>query len=214
MDLEELHEQHYNNYVEAVKETVKSNTKSLLENDINPLFKTPPLDSMDQIKTKFLTTAKKEKLIIKTEELSKILEDFRKNIIDNLEKIVDIRNKEIIDSFTGLTKEKKNIKLLKNDVNKIDKKVKKIIKDELDLSINKKIIKKLEKVFNKDNEQSIIKAIQDIEKYLSNKGIYQKQVLESIDFKLLVKDTILINGIKEQTERYQFTLDNSRIFNE
>ena len=63
MDLEELQKQHYNNYVEAVKETVKSNTKSLLENDINPLFKTPPLDSMDQIKTKFLVTAKKEKLI-------------------------------------------------------------------------------------------------------------------------------------------------------
>ena len=214
MDLEELHEQHYNNYVEVVKETVKTNTLSLLENDINPLFKTPPLDSMDQIKTKFLVTAKKEKLIIKTEELTKILDSFRKDIVKKLGKLIDIRDEAIINSFSVSINDKKNIKLLKNDVNNVDKKVKKIIKEELDASINKHIIQKLNKVFNNENQQSIDKAIMEIEKYLSSKGIYQKQILESIDFKLLVKDTILINGVKEQTERYLFTLNNSRIFNE
>lgn len=214
MDLEELHEQHYNNYVEVVKETVKTNTLSLLENDINPLFKTPPLDSMDQIKTKFLVTAKKEKLIIKTEELTKILDSFRKDIVRKLGKLIDIRDEAIINSFSVSINDKKNIKLLKNDVNNVDKKVKKIIKEELDASINKHIIQKLNKVFNNENQQSIDKAIMEIEKYLSSKGIYQKQILESIDFKLLVKDTILINGVKEQTERYLFTLNNSRIFNE
>lgn len=214
MDLEELHEQHYNNYVEVVKETVKTNTLSLLENDINPLFKTPPLDSMDQIKTKFLVTAKKEKLIIKTEELTKILDSFRKDIVRKLGKLIYIRDEAIINSFSVSINDKKNIKLLKNDVNNVDKKVKKIIKEELDASINKHIIQKLNKVFNNENQQSIDKAIMEIEKYLSSKGIYQKQILESIDFKLLVKDTILINGVKEQTERYLFTLNNSRIFNE
>ena len=214
MDLEELHEQHYNNYVEVVKETVKTNTLSLLENDINPLFKTPPLDSMDQIKTKFLVTAKKEKLIIKTEELTKILDSFRKDIVRKLGKLIYIRDEAIINSFSVSINDKKNIKLLKNDVNNVDKKVKKIIKEELDASINKHIIQKLNKVFNNENQQSIDKAIMEIEKYLSSKGIYQKQILESIDFKLLVKDTILINGVKEQTERYLFTLNNSQIFNE
>lgn len=209
MDLEELQKQHYNNYVEAVKETVKANTKSLLENDINPLFKTPPLDSMDQIKNKFLVTAKKEKLILNNEELNKVLENFRKNISSNITKIVDVRNKEIINS---LVKEKNNIKLLKADINKIDKKIKKIIKEELDLCVNKYIISKLKKIF--DDKDNIEKILKEMEKYFNSRGIYQKQLLESIDFKLLVKDTILINGIKEQTERYQFTLNNSRIFNE
>lgn len=209
MDLEELQEQHYNNYVEAVKETVKSNTKSLLENDINPLFRTPPLDSMDQIKTKFLMTAKKENLVLKTEELNKILANFRKNIEANLTKISELRNNEIINS---LIKEKKNIKLLKTDLNKIDKKIKKIIKEELNLCVSKYIVLKLDKVFdNKNNNEN---ALKEIEKYFNIKGIYQKQLLENIDFKLLVKDTILINSIKEQTERYLFTLNNSRIFNE
>lgn len=209
MDLEELQEQHYNNYVEAVKETVKSNTKSLLENDINPLFRTPPLDSMDQIKTKFLMTAKKENLVLKTEELNKILANFRKNIETNLAKISELRNNEIINS---LIKEKNNIKLLKTDLNKIDKKIKKIIKEELNLCVSKYIVLKLDKVFdNKNNNEN---ALKEIEKYFNIKGIYQKQLLENIDFKLLVKDTILINSIKEQTERYLFTLNNSRIFNE
>ena len=37
---------------------------------------------------------------------------------------------------------------------------------------------------------------------------------ENIDIKILVKDTTLINGVKEQSERYLFTLENSRLFNE
>ncbi len=213
MDLEELQKQHYNNYVEAVKETVKSNTKSLLENDINPLFKTPPLDSMDQIKNKFLLTAKKERLIIETTELTKILDNYRKNIEKNLEKIVDVRNNSIIDSFKSYIKDEKNIKLTKTDINNIDKKIKKIIKEELDCCVNNYILKNISKVFKEDKNSSFYKSEKEIEKYFNIKGIYQKQILESIDFKLLVKSTILINGIKEQTERYNFTLNNSRILN-
>lgn len=214
MDLQELQKQHYNNYVEAVKETVRANTLSLLENDINPLFKTPPLDSMDQIKNKFLMTAKKEKIIIETEQLNKILEDFRKNIVKNLEKIINVRDKAIIDGFDNYISEGKNIKLTKTELNNISKKVKKIIKEELDLCVNNYVLKKADNTFKETNEEYVVKVKQELEKFFNNKGIYQKQLLESIDFKLLVKDTILINGIKEQTERYLFTLNNSRIFNE
>lgn len=214
MDLQELQKQHYNNYVEAVKETVRANTLSLLENDINPLFKTPPLDSMDQIKNKFLMTAKKEKIIIETEQLNKILEDFRKNIVKNLEKIINVRDKAIIGGFDNYISEGKNIKLTKTELNNISKKVKKIIKEELDLCVNNYVLKKADNTFKETNEEYVVKVKKELEKFFNNKGIYQKQLLESIDFKLLVKDTILINGIKEQTERYLFTLNNSRIFNE
>lgn len=214
MDLQELQKQHYNNYVEAVKETVRANTLSLLENDINPLFKTPPLDSMDQIKNKFLMTAKKEKIIIETEQLNKILEDFRKNMVKNLKKIINVRDKAIIDGFDNYISEGKNIKLTKTELNNISKKVKKIIKEELDLCVNNYVLKKADNTFKETNEEYVVKVKKELEKFFNNKGIYQKQLLESIDFKLLVKDTILINGIKEQTERYLFTLNNSRIFNE
>ena len=214
MDLEELQKQHYNNYVEVVKETVKANTLSLLENDINPLFKIPPLDSMDQIKTKFLLTAKKEKIIIETEQLNKILDVYRKNIEKSLKKITEVRNNEIIESFQNSIKEEKNIKLTKTEISCTSKKVKKIIKEELDSCVSNYLLKKVDVAFKESNKESLIKAKKEIEKYFNSKGIYQKQILESIDFKLLVKDTILINGIKEQTERYLFTLNNSRIFNE
>ena len=42
-------------------EIVNNNTNSLIDNDIIFFDKKPPLDSMDQIKTKFLALAKKEK---------------------------------------------------------------------------------------------------------------------------------------------------------
>lgn len=38
---------------------------------------------------------------------------------------------------------------------------------------------------------------------------FLKQLLESIDFKVIVKDTTLINGVREQGERYLFTKMNS-----
>lgn len=212
--VEELQQQHYNNYVEVVKETIKANTLSLLENDINPLFKKPPLDSMDQIKTKFLLTAKKEKIVLETDNLNKLLDEYRKNIEIKLKKIIEVRDKEIISSFDNLVKDEKIIKVTKTQMNNTSKKIKKIIKEELDNCVNKYIVDKLTTVFSKDNAKSSDKAINDIKKFLNIKGIYQKQILESIDFKLLVKDTILINGVKEQTDRYNFTLNNSRIFND
>ena len=211
--VEELQKQHYDNYVEVVKETIKANTLSLLENDINPLFKKPPLDSMDQIKTKFLLAAKKEKIVLETEKLNKLLDEYRKNIETKLKKIVDVRDKEIISSFDKLVKEEKIIKVTKTQMNNTSKKIKKIIKEDLDSCVNKYIVNEIDKVFSKEEKNSD-KAINDIKKFLDSKGIYQKQILESIDFKLLVKDTILINGVKEQTDRYNFTLNNSRIFND
>jgi len=212
-DLEVLQNQHYNNYVEVVKEIIGTNTLSLIENDINPLFKQPPLDSMDQIKTKFLITAKKEKLILETDQLNKILQDFRNNIGKELKKIIDVRNNELIGCLKDLVDNKKILKVTKSQMNEVDKKIKKIIKSEIEINVKKYILNRIDAIFKKSDTMVIQKALKDIQKYFDSKGIYQKQLLESIDFKLLVKDTILLNGIKEQTERYLFTLNNSRIFN-
>ena len=51
----------------------------------------------------------------------------------------------------------------------------------------------------------------DLNKFINK--TYIKQFLENVDIKILVKDATLINTIKEQTERYQFTLSNSHLFN-
>ena len=42
---------------------------------------------------------------------------------------------------------------------------------------------------------------------------YQKQILDNFDNKMLVKDNILINSVKESGERYLFTINNSRLLN-
>ena len=71
----------------------------------------------------------------------------------------------------------------------------------------------MENIFiNDTNEDIRSKIVSEVSKYV--KGSYQKQLLDNIDFKILVKDTTLINGTKEQSERYLFTLNNSRLLND
>ena len=77
--------------------------------------------------------------------------------------------------------------------------------------LNTEIFEKMDSLFDKDVDSAIKKRIiTDVTKYINNN--YLKQLLENIDFKILVKDTILTNSIKEQGERYLFTLENSRLF--
>ena len=56
---EKIKLQHIESYKKAIIETIKNNTNSLIDDDIMSLIKKPPLDSMDQIKSKFLDLAKK-----------------------------------------------------------------------------------------------------------------------------------------------------------
>ena len=49
-------------------------------------------------------------------------------------------------------------------------------------------------------------------KYIKKK--YFKQLLESIELKVLVKDTTLFNGIREQSERYLFVNSKSYLFSD
>ena len=73
-----------------------------------------------------------------------------------------------------------------------------------------KVFKDISKVFDKDiNLEIKNKIIEDINKFI-NKN-YQKQIMDGFDIKVLVKDTILINSINEQNERYIFKLNNSRL---
>ena len=213
-ELELLQKQHYENYVNAIKEIVINNTNSLVDSDINSLLSKPPLDSMDQIKTKILGLAKKEKIVLYTELLNKILDNYRKNVLKTMNEIKKMRSDyilKIVDS--SLSYSSSNIiKVTKKDMIQLQKLEKKYIKQQVDDCVNRYLLKKMEKLFS-ISEDFFQRNEKEINKFFSIKGIYQKQLLESIDFKILVKDTILINGIKEQGERYLFTINNSRLFN-
>ena len=208
-------EQHLNNYRLAILETIKNNTNVLVDEDLMSLIKKPPLDSMDVIKTKFLDLAKKNNIILNIENLDQMMDKYRKNlsksgIVVKKERL-DILN-DLINNY-NFEKETDIFKIRKKDLEVVNKKIKKILKDSLKEYTEKDIINNIKKLFSEiEDESKMKKIVDDITKFVN--GTYQRQLLENIDIKILVKDTTLINGVKEQSERYLFTLENSRLFNE
>jgi hypothetical protein len=211
----EFKKQHIETYKNAVRENILNNTNVLVDEDIMSLLKKPPLDSMDFIKSKFLDLAKKNKIVLNTEELSKILDNYRKYLLKSLPDIKKVR----VDSLTEIigkvdfSKDSDVIKVKRGDFNNINKEIKKSINAYLSDGLDKQILKNIKNVFKDDVEEvAKNKIVTDITKYI--KGAYHKQLIENLDMKILVKDTTLINTVKETTDRYLFTLSNSRLLND
>ena len=80
-DIKKLKEEHFNSYKNAVLDNIINNSNVLFDEDIMSLIKKPPLDSMDLIKSRFLSVAKKNKIIIDNELLNKYLDRYRKDVI-------------------------------------------------------------------------------------------------------------------------------------
>lgn len=211
--LEELKKQHLDNYKQSILEIIHNNTDVLVNEDIMSLLRKPPLDSMDSIKSKFLDLAKKNKIVLDTMKLDELLDGYRKDVIKCCDKIKKVRidTLEKVISEITLLKDTDIIKINKKEFNDINKNIKKIMKDQLQESVEKNVVKKVDSVFSNDIDESIKKKISDeVIKFI--KGSYQRQLLENVDFKTLVKDTTLANSVKEHGERHLFTLANSRIF--
>ena len=212
MEVKELQKEHFNSYKEAILQSIDNNTNALVE-DITSIIKKPPLDSMDVLQTKFLNIAKKNKEILDIEQLNMILNDYRMNIISCSDEIKSTRIKDLSKKVDSVKFSKDEvITFYKKDFIDLNKKLKKILKEELEDSIDKIILKNINKIFKSDNQEFREELTTNISKYL--KTSYNKQVLDSFDIKVLVKDTTLINVVKEQTDRYLFTLNNSRLFND
>jgi len=211
--LDEFKKQHVENYKKAVIELIKNNTKVLFDDDINSIIKKPPLDSMDIIRSTFLDLAKKNGIILDTNNLTAIIDDYRNVLIkfnENLKKERTDYLTSIVSKY-NLVNDLDIIKFNKKDFVQINKLLKKKIKVEYASIIDKKIVNNVNNIFTNDVSENIRKKfITELEKFLLGK--YHKQLLESIDFKVLVKDTTLINLVKEQGERYIFTKKNSYIF--
>lgn len=211
-EYEYLEKQHINNYISAVNEIISNNTNALFDDDIKSLISKPPLDSMDVIKNKYLELAKKYKVTLNTKQTDSIIEEFRLSLIKKIDLLKNIRKETLSSEISDFLPER-DIEIIKiskkelNDINKkIDKEVKKIIKD----LVAKYLTDDISKFYVAlDNEIQKEKLQKEVDKFFGK--IYQKQILEGIEFKTLVKDTTLINGVREQGERYIFTKTNSRI---
>ena len=209
-ELKQYREQHNNSYKNAVLENIKNNTYALFNEDIASLIKKPPLDSMDSIKNKFITLFNKNKIVIKTLDLDNLLDEYKSKCLLSFETLIDLR----INRLSKVVDSKEEIiKINKKDFNNINKDIRKEFKINLIKYYEDIILKNINDIYNKEEEEEIKSNInKEITKYM-NKN-YLKQIIESIDVKLLVKDTTLINNIKELTERYLFTLNNSRVLND
>ena len=213
--MQDFKKQHMENYRRAILENIKNNTNVLVEDDIQSLLKKPPLDSMDILKTKFLSLDKKNDVILNTQILDELLSNYRDDIIKVCEDLKKIRIEELSSKVNAFTFEKDTdtIKLSKKDFVAVNKKMKKVLKEKIQDSISKKIVNSVNKLFTEDTSSSKIEKVSN-EMIKFVQVSYPKQLLENVDFKVIVKDTTLINGVKGQAERYLFTLSNSRIFNQ
>lgn len=210
LELEQIKQQHIDNYKKAILELINNNTRVLYEDDVMSLINKPPLDSMDVIKTKFLDIAKKNKIILNTEQLDKMMDKYRSSISKTIFLMKKIRVNcltEIVDSSDS-----EIFKLNKKDFISINKKIKKEIKMSLKKEIEKNIVKNVNLLFTSNcDDLTKERCSKEFIKYVS--GSYQRQLIENIDFKVIVKDTTLINGIKEHGERYQFMKEKSHLLN-
>lgn len=105
-ELDEIKRQSFNNYILAVSEIIRNNTISLIEDDIMSLIKKPPLDSMDVIKNKFLSVAKKKDIVLNTEIVDELLLEYRTAICNDILFIQDFRVNNLIQDIESFSPKK------------------------------------------------------------------------------------------------------------
>lgn len=213
--LENFKKQHLSNYKNAVIDLVKNNTDALIDNDIISLIKSPPLDSMDVIKSKLLSLAKKEKVILDSSKMNFILNNFRDLVITDFQGLKKIRNNYLVKNIEEFepVRETEIIKIMKKDLDSINKEIKKTVKMSLNNNINNKLLIEIADIYDDKIDEKVKESIMKLfSKYM--KTTYIKQLNENISIKILVKDRTLLSLVAEQGERYLFTKANSHIFDE
>lgn len=211
--LENFKKQHLSNYKNAVIDLVKNNTDALIDNDIISLIKSPPLDSMDVIKSKLLSLAKKEKVILDSSKMNFILNNFRDLVITDFQGLKKIRNNYLVKKIEEFepVRETEIIKIMKKDLDSINKEIKKTVKMSLNNNINNKLLIEIADIYDDQIDEKVKESIMKLfSKYM--KTTYIKQLNENISIKILVKDRTLLSLVAEQGERYLFTMANSHIF--
>lgn len=210
--------QHLNNYKNAILELIQNNTNRFVQDDVVPLFSKPPLDSMDVIKVKFLSLAKKYHFLLDTEVLEDLLNTYRAHVLKQIDRLADKRKEEyqlVVSSFQG---EGRNatIKLSSKKTKEVSKTFLSSFQEMLASSVKDLLLSKCSSCISKKKTSSLDSLedtfYQECRSFLEEK--YLSQMVSIISLKLSFRDHVLINTIKEQAERYLFTKKNSYLLNE
>ncbi len=203
-------EQHQQLYINAFRELIDNNTMALINDDIMPLLMEPPLETMDMVKQRFFSIAKNYNCVLNTEQLNKYLHLYRQFLQTNINTLKKQRNETLIHAVKSFdyTKPTQIVRDLKKELLKLDKQMKKKMKEWLVSANQEYLLDHLDQLITDDTVISSFSK--DITKYLQT--TYLKQFLETFDIKVLIKDTTLLNSLKEQVERFIFTTKNSHLF--
>ena len=213
--MEDLERQHKENYRKAIYDTIDDNTDKLIQEDSVPLFKEPPLASMDVLKSKILEKAKEEKIILSTEQLDKVIHDFRSKMLVEVLKIGDYRRDGLHNCMENvIEKEEFEEDQIENLFQDVREKMRSLFEKKLEYSLQEDVIPNLSTLFQstKNNTpDSIDNFLISVSKYLTYR--YPEQLIDAFVDKILLKDQILLNRLKEHNERYCFTKTHSHLLN-
>lgn len=205
---EDILKQHKQILMTAGLELATNNTNSLIEDDIINGVIEVPLEAMDTVKQRVLNIAKHNNLILNSDKFNEVLISYKEELKKQFRNIFKKRIKLIEDNYSKFDDDKPMdlVKNLKKELVKFNKEAKKEEKQVLTSLVKEKIISNLDLIVKDDNTT----FKKDATKFLQT--TYVKQILETVDMKILVKDTILLNSLKEQIERFVFTMENSHLF--
>lgn len=205
---EDILKQHKQILMTAGLELATNNTNSLIEDDIINGVIEVPLEAMDTVKQRVLNIAKHNNLILNSDMFNEVLISYKEELKKKFRNIFKKRIKLIEDNYSKFDDDKPMdlVKNLKKELVKFNKEAKKEEKQVLTSLVKEKIISNLDLIVKDDNTT----FKKDATKFLQT--TYVKQILETVDMKILVKDTILLNSLKEQIERFVFTMENSHLF--
>lgn len=205
---EDILKQHKQILMTAGLELATNNTNSLIEDDIINGVIEVPLEAMDTVKQRVLNIAKHNNLILNSDKFNEVLISYKEELKKKFRNLFKKRIKLIEDNYSKFDDDKPMdlVKNLKKELVKFNKEAKKEEKQVLTSLVKEKIISNLDLIVKDDNTT----FKKDATKFLQT--TYVKQILETVDMKILVKDTILLNSLKEQIERFVFTMENSHLF--
>ncbi len=205
---EDILKQHKQILMTAGLELATNNTNSLIEDDIINGVIEVPLEAMDTVKQRVLNIAKHNNLILNSDKFNEVLISYKEELKKEFRNIFKKRIKLIEDNYSKFDDDKPMdlVKNLKKELVKFNKEAKKEEKQVLTSLVKEKLVSNLDLIVKDDNTT----FKKDVTKFLQT--TYVKQILETVDMKILVKDTILLNSLKEQIERFVFTMENSHLF--
>ena len=205
---EDILKQHKQILMTAGLELATNNTNSLIEDDIINGVIEVPLEAMDTVKQRVLNIAKNNSLVLDSDKFNEVLTSYKDELKKEFRNIFKKRIKLIEDNYSKFNDDKPMdlVKNLKKELVKFNKEAKKEEKQVLTSLVKEKLVSNLDLIVKDDNTT----FKKDATKFLQT--TYVKQILETVDMKILVKDTILLNSLKEQIERFVFTKENSHLF--